>query len=89
MSPNAASMASSAPRPNQPNPIATPAPSGRDQRDSVTMLGVIRSAAMKRDHRVEDPVDHLHRRLVEEHAAAVGLGARVAHAPDAAPSGPA
>ena len=66
------------------HPIATPAPAAGISENSVTMLGVIRRAAMNDDHRVEHPVDHLHRRLVDEHAAAVGLGARVADAADAA-----
>ena len=47
MSQNVASMASTEASPNQPNPTATPAPAAGTSENSVTMLGVMRSAAMK------------------------------------------
>ena len=46
MSPKAARTASVAPSPNQPHPMATPAPAAGISEPSVTMLGVIRRAAM-------------------------------------------
>ena len=47
MSQNVAIIASTEARPNQPNPIATPAPAAGSSENSVTMFGVMRSAARK------------------------------------------
>ena len=81
MSQNVAITASTEARPNQPKAIATPAPAAGSSENSVTMFGVMRSAARKSIDRIDHPVDHLHRPLAEEHAAAVGVGARMAAPP--------